>query len=293
VAPIFAAACAVFFPTNGRCWSTGYMTDPLSLGAGAAGKIGSAVAASYARGRDERRQAYRRFQEAVVVYVMQIRDSRISPEAMGLAPDQRKHYVDALMQATTELAKALYEVRLVGNPGPRAAAEALREAIAGSFDAAAGRREELTQGEVARYTRAMESFTEACRHDLWYQPRWWQIWRVSWWQARRHRDTSTAPSLPARVPGDQPGAVQAGPVGPDVVLGGPTNAAIGMVRTVMGRSFQDDDARSFQNHDPHGVVFGAADQANAPEIPEAAVAESPAITPTRAADSSGEGDDVS
>ncbi len=83
------------------------MTDPLSLGANAAGKIGSAVAASYARGRDERRQVYRRFQEAVVVYVMQVRDSRISPEAMGLAPDQRKPYIDAFIKATTELALAL------------------------------------------------------------------------------------------------------------------------------------------------------------------------------------------
>jgi hypothetical protein len=268
------------------------MTDPLSLGAGAAGKIGSAVAASYARGRDERRQAYRRFQEAVVVYVMQIRDSRISPEAMRLAPDQRKPYVDALMQATMELAKALYEVRLVGNPGPQAAAEALREAIAGSFDAAADRREELTKEEVARYTHAMESFTEACRRDLWYQPPWWQIWRVSWWQARRQRDTSTALSQPVRVSGDQHGALQAVPMGRDVVLGGPTNAATAMVRTVIGRSCQDYDPDSFQNHNPQRVVFGGADQANAPEIPESAVAESPAITQPRAADSSGEGDDV-
>jgi hypothetical protein len=261
------------------------MTDPLSLGAGAAGKIGAAVAASYVHGRDERRQAYRRFQEAVVVYVMQIRDSRISPEAMGLAPDQRKPYVDALMQATAELAKALYEVRLVGNPGPRAAAEALREAIADSFDAAARRREELTKQEVAWYTHAMESFTRACRRDLWYQPPWWQIWRASWWQARRHRDTTTAPSLPVQVPGDHPGKLQAVPMGPDVVLGGITNMGTLMVGTVLGPVLQ---TNSF-----HSVVFGAADQANAPEAPEPAATEPPAITPPRAADSSGEGDDIS
>jgi hypothetical protein len=258
------------------------MTDPLTLGASAAGKIGSAVAASYARGRDERRQTYRRFQEAVVVYVMQIRDSRISPEAMGLAPDQRKPYVDALMQATTELAKALYEVRLVGNPGPRAAAEALREAIADSFDAAADRREELTKDEVALYTRAMESFTETCRRDLWYQPPWWQIWRASWWQARRRRDSEHAASPPIQVSGD---AIQAVTTGRDVVFGGPipytANNAIGMVRIVTGQGVQT-------NHF-HDVVFGEADQANAPE---SAVVESPPITP-RATDSSGEGDDVS
>jgi hypothetical protein len=260
------------------------MTDPLSLGASAAGKIGSAVAGSYARGRDERRQTYRRFQEAVVVYVMQIRDSRISPEAMGLPADQRKPYVDALMQATTELAKALYEVRLVGNPGPRAAAEALREAIADSFDAAAGRREELTKDEVARYIRAMESFTEACRRDLWYQPPWWQIWRVSWWQARRHRDIATEVRLPEQALGDRP-AIQAAAIRGDVVFGGPiadsSNTSAGRVAVVVGD-------RAVQANHFHSVVFGAADQADAPEP---AVAESPAITPPRTADTSGDGGD--
>lgn len=170
-----------------------YMMDPLSLGASAAGKIGSAVAASYARGRDERRQVYRRFQEAVVVYVMQVRDSRISPQAMGLAPDQRKPYIDAFMKATTELALALYEVRLVGNDGPRAAAEALRMAVGESFDAAFARREALTDEEADKFTRAMEAFTEACRRDLWYQPPWWQIWRVSWWKARWQHARGPAP----------------------------------------------------------------------------------------------------
>jgi hypothetical protein len=61
------------------------MGDPLGVAASAATKLGSVVAANYARGRDERRQVYRRFQEAVVTYAMQIRDSRCSPEALGLA----------------------------------------------------------------------------------------------------------------------------------------------------------------------------------------------------------------
>ena len=118
------------------------------------------------------------------MYVMQVRDSRISPEAMGLAPDQRKPYIDAFIKATTELALALYEVRLVGSDGPRESAEALRRAVGESFDAAFARREALTDEEADKFTRAMEAFTEACRRDLWYQPPWWQIWRVSWWKAR-------------------------------------------------------------------------------------------------------------
>jgi len=246
--------------------------DPLSLGASAAGKIGSAVAASYARGPDERRQTYRRFQEAVVVYVMQIRDSRISPEVMGLAPDQRKPYVDALVQATTELAKALYEVRLVGNPGPQAAAEALREAIANSFDAAASRREELTKDEVATYTRAMESFTDACRRDLWYQPPWWQIWRASWWQARRHRNARTATSQPVQVSG---GAIQA--------VRAPGGVVFGTIGAQVGHGVQTNYF--------HSVVFDRVKRADAPETLKSPVVEPPAITSPRAADGSGEGDD--
>lgn len=168
------------------------MTDPLSAAASAAAKIGAAVVASRYKangqqrvgGREERRQVYTRFQEAVVVYVMQIRDSRISPEIMGLEPSQRKPYIDALMLATAELAQALYEVRLVGNPGPIEAAETVRQAISDSFDAAAARRENLTDNETELYARAMHAFTTACRLDLWYQPRGWQVWRIGWWKHR-------------------------------------------------------------------------------------------------------------
>jgi len=183
------------YPFGRRYWCTGAMTDPLWAAASAATKIGSAVVARHYKaigqqrvgGREERRQVYTRFQEAVVVYVMQIRDSRISPEAIGLEPGQRKPYIDALMTAMTELAQALYEVRLVGNPAAIEAAETVRQAISDSFDAAAARRENLTDEETERYARAMHAFTTACRLDLWYQPRWWQIWRGSWWKNRWSR----------------------------------------------------------------------------------------------------------
>jgi hypothetical protein len=186
------------------------MADPLSAAASAATKLGSVAAAHYSRGRDERRQVYRRFQEAVVVYVMQIRDSRLSPEALGLQSSERKPYIDALMKATTELAQALNEVRLVGNLGPIATAEALKQAINDSFDAAAARRENLTEDEVVVYAQAMHAFIEACRRDLWYQPPLWQLWRPSWWRARRQggrekrarqqRESPTGPSVDSHTP---------------------------------------------------------------------------------------------
>lgn len=186
------------------------MTDPLSLGASAAGKIGSAVAASYARGRDERRQVYKRFQEAVVAYVTQGRDNRIS----RLPTEQQKPYVDARMKAITEFFQALYGVRLVGNEGPRAAAESLCEAIGDPFDAAAAHRGELTKEEVDRCWRALETFTAACRPDLGYQPLWWQVWRPNWWRARRNRAEERAAVRAMQVED-----VQVGPVGHDVVFG--------------------------------------------------------------------------
>jgi hypothetical protein len=160
----------------------------------AAATLGSAVVGRYhpagqsrVGGREERRRVYTRFQEAVIAYVMQIRDSRISPEAIGLEPSARKPYIDALIAATTEMAQALYEVRLVGNPGTIDAAENVRDAISRSFDAAAIERRSLTSAEVRAYVNAMNEFTSACRIDLWYQPRWWQLWRVGWWKMRLTR----------------------------------------------------------------------------------------------------------
>jgi hypothetical protein len=233
------------------------MTDPLSVAASAVQTLGSAAAASYAKGRDERRQVYRRFQEATVAYVMQIRDSRLSPEAMGLAPDQRKPYIDALMKATTELAQALYEVRLVGNPGVVEAAEAVRQAISDSFDAAAARRESLTADESRKYAEAMQAFTTACRIDLRYQPRWWQIWRGGWWRTRRDQ-MRTRREGPAATNGLAPPAAQVNSassydvafgVATDprarIVYGGPTNSGLMIVGTVVdGFAANPIDARN-------------------------------------------------
>ncbi|MGW4212671.1 hypothetical protein ACWEIJ_32125 [Lentzea sp. NPDC004789] len=170
------------------------MSDPLSLAATAA-KIGSAVIASRYRpngqprvgGREERRHVYTRFQEAVVAYVVQIRDSRVSPELMKLEFEERKPYMDALLRAMTEFAQALYELRLVGNPEPIEAAEIVCQAVADSFESAAARREALTDTEMTLYVDAMHGFTSACREDLWYQPRWWQPWRSGWRKAVKVR----------------------------------------------------------------------------------------------------------
>jgi hypothetical protein len=250
------------------------MTDPLGLGARAVTKLGSAVAASYSRGRDERRQVYRRFQEAVVVYVMQIRDSRLSPEAMGLQPSERKPYIDALMKATTELAQALYEVRLVGNPGPIATAEALRQAISNSFDAAAARRENVTEDEANLYAQAMHAFTEACRRDLWYRPPWWQIWRVSWWRTRRG-EIKNYQSEQARGALIDPGTQAHSPTRHDVAFGiGPIVGGesisnyfdAGIVRPVMGPV---QTGRILQAGQIHEVVFlsGSPRDENKPKNP--------------------------
>jgi hypothetical protein len=208
------------------------MVDP-TFGAvtSAAAKLGSAVVGRYhptgqsrVGGREERRRVYTRFQEAVVAYVMQIRDSRISPEAIGLEPSARKPYIDALMAATVEMAQALYEVRLVGNPGTINAAENVRDAISRSFDAAAIERRSLTSAEVRAYANAMNEFTSACRIDLWYQPRWWQLWRAGWWKMRLKRGTKEgrAATRQQEAVGIQVGtsAVQANSFVPhDVVFG--------------------------------------------------------------------------
>jgi hypothetical protein len=212
------------------------MVDPtFGTVASAAAKLGSAVVGRYnpagqprVGGREERRHVYTRFQEAVVKYVMQIRDSRISPEAIGLEPPDRKPYIDALIAATIEMAQALYEVRLVGDPGTINAAENVREAVSQSFDAAAIERRSLTSAEVGAYANAMNQFTSACRIDLWYQPRWWQLWRAGWWTMRLRRGVKLAVAT-----ADQ-------------------NVAVGV--QVGGRA-----TRLTNSFAPHDVVFGAAD----------------------------------
>jgi hypothetical protein len=213
------------------------MVDPtLGTVASAAAKLGSAVVGRYSPAgqprvgaREERRQVYTRFQEAVVTYVMQIRDSRVSPESIGLEPRERKPYIDALMAATTEMAKALYEVRLVGNPAAINAAESVREAVTQSFDAAATARRSLTSDEAAAYASAMNNFTSACRIDLWYQPRWWQLWRGGWWKMRLRRFTKQKQAA-----------------------GGQGQAVVSAYAS--GRSVQTN------TFGPHDVVFGAADK---------------------------------
>ncbi len=59
------------------------MMDRFRVVASVATKLRTAVAASYLRGRDERRMAYRRFRKAAIACAMEIRDSRRSPEAIG------------------------------------------------------------------------------------------------------------------------------------------------------------------------------------------------------------------
>ncbi|MBE8524238.1 hypothetical protein ILP97_43325 [Amycolatopsis sp. H6(2020)] len=226
------------------------MTDPLGLAASTAKNISSTVTSGYKRARDERRQVYRRFQEAVIAYVMQVRDSRISPEAMGMKPNERKPYIDALMKATTELAQALYEVRLVGNPGAAAAAESVLQSINGSFHAAATRRENLTAEEAQSYAWAMQAFTEACRRDLQYRPPWWQVWRANWWRTHIRRAKKVQSSQASEKLNSHKAPPQ-DPMASDVVFG-LADKVIGPVRNCYSIHVV---GNVLQTIDPTGVHF--------------------------------------
>ncbi len=48
--------------------------------------------------------------------------------------------------------------------------------------------------KAAEYARAangvfeaQRAFTNVCRDDLWYLPKWWQVYRLEWWRGRRWR----------------------------------------------------------------------------------------------------------
>lgn len=171
------------------------MVDPLSAAAsgasralaGAATKRLASRSGTKLGSRDERRHVYARFQEAAVESMgwaqrgrLQVRT--LSPWWMG--PVAQRAMADQTHLVTTELLKAYAELRLVANPAPLEAGERLLTAVQGLADVVTVRSDEEFWGAASVVGEALRAFVEACRDDLWYLPRWWQVYRVVWWTTR-------------------------------------------------------------------------------------------------------------
>lgn len=157
----------------------------LSKAAGAF--VGKAFSGSRVRlgGREERRQVYGRFQEstvAVLTYAEEVRLLR-KQHRVWVPRRARERLTERTVTLSTEMLQAYMDLRLVANPEPFRAADALLTAvreISDVFNAGNAAYEE----KIEAFGAASRAFVEACRLDLWYLPQWWQVWRGSWWRAR-------------------------------------------------------------------------------------------------------------
>lgn len=93
--------------------------------------------------------------------------------------------LEDLQRATAvDLMQAYAEVRLVANPAPLAAAATVMDCLNLAFQSL-GSGQAVTEAAVEQLTTALDAFILASRADLWYQHRWWQVWRGAWWKAKR------------------------------------------------------------------------------------------------------------
>jgi len=188
--------------------------DPLSVAAGGAqvvdvatrgirAAVGSSVEPGRRRrqlNRSERQGSYLRFQQAALtqlswtVYVPALSEAVPSPLMQML------HMRAVLTQLGTaradhaEFGGALLEIRMIGNPGPRAVAEEIASLVGELYARVPRTRRPkgIRAKEEERFAECMRAlgdalrrFTLAARADLGNGPRWWQRHGPTWWR-RRH-----------------------------------------------------------------------------------------------------------
>lgn len=171
------------------------MVDPLSAAASGASRAlaGAATKRLVSRSgtklgsRDERRHVYARFQDATVESMgwalrCRLQARTLSPRWMG--PGTQRVLADETRSVSTELMKAYMELCLVANPEPLEAGEQLLTAVQGMSDAITVRSDEEFWEAANVVGEAQRAFVETCRDDLWYLPRWWQMYRPVWWRTR-------------------------------------------------------------------------------------------------------------
>lgn len=89
----------------------------------------------------------------------------------------------AMAQARDALNEATVELFLVGNAsvvdaGANVSAALRRFVFHRSKDA------QVNQEASRHFWSALDTFVIACQKDLYYLPRWWQVWRPAWWGVR-------------------------------------------------------------------------------------------------------------
>lgn len=158
--------------------TTGHM-DPVSASIKAAGSVASALINRYrpvgvARtgSPEDRAQAYRRFMDATTANMLPSHWIRqLHSSGVGSKDELVSHLLARQSEANIELICALDGVRLCAPEYVIAKAEDLMRAWAGNSDLDS----EQFATAMQAATNARIAFLNAARHDLDYNPKWWQF----------------------------------------------------------------------------------------------------------------------
>lgn len=93
--------------------------------------------------------------------------------------------VAALQSAQSDVLRAYLDLRLVANPAPLQAADHVLDRLNKVLELNMGVRPAEVEAAVSRVADAQREFGDLCRDDLWYLPRWWQVYRGAWWSSKR------------------------------------------------------------------------------------------------------------
>ncbi|MGR3871630.1 hypothetical protein ACUXZZ_24030 [Streptomyces graminifolii] len=136
--------------------------------------------------RHERRQVYARFMDAMIEGVAHVQYLRFIAQQVypwRMRARTAAELADMNRKVLAELLQAYMDLRLAGNPPVLEKGDELLTALNGAFD--------VVRAPDAKYDEATEqvgaaqrAFVDACRDDLGYLPKPWQVWRLAWWGVR-------------------------------------------------------------------------------------------------------------
>ncbi|MBQ0827491.1 hypothetical protein [Streptomyces tagetis] len=184
------------------------MVDPAGVAASSLAKaVGSIVtkqlqskAGVRLGSRDERRQVYARFQQAVteaytmiaVVHLEQrlhtvwFRNGRWPVSYRPWAVNESTRRALAATRASqSEVLQAYLDLRLVANPAPLQAANHVLDRLNEVLETRIGTKLDEQAAATSRVAEAQREFVDVCRDDLWYLPKRWQVYRGAWWTSQR------------------------------------------------------------------------------------------------------------
>ncbi|MFF9084411.1 hypothetical protein ACF1BR_32465 [Streptomyces rubiginosohelvolus] len=95
----------------------------------------------------------------------------------------RRRKYEAHRAAASDVRAAMSELLLVAGNETMNRATAAVEALDG-YSLTHGMSSPRNVVAHQQFIAAFAEFVTECQWELWYLPRWWQVWRSAWWKAR-------------------------------------------------------------------------------------------------------------